>query len=40
MGAVHQFGGNDTPARPYLGLSGENRDEIERLVATGLEDLL
>ncbi len=39
-GAVHQFGGDGTPARPYLGFSGENRDEIERLVVAGMEDVL
>lgn len=36
-GATHQFGRDGIPARPYLGLSGENREEIERLVVGGLE---
>lgn len=42
-GAVHQFGsegGGGIPARPYLGLSFENRREIEELVADGLEGML
>lgn len=39
---VHQLGSEDgaIPARPYLGLSGENRREIEELVVGGLEGLL
>ncbi|VDS09253.1 Phage virion morphogenesis family protein [Paracoccus haematequi] len=39
---VHQLGSEDgdIPARPYLGLSGENRREIEALVVDGLEGLL
>lgn len=41
-GAIHQFGGEAVgkaiPARPYLGLSGENRAEIEALVVTMLDD--
>lgn len=39
-GATHQFGRDGIPARPYLGLSGENREEIERLVVGSLEGLL
>lgn len=41
-GAVHQFGSEDgsTPARPYLGLSDENRREIEDLVAGDLRGML
>lgn len=43
-GAIHQFGGEDVgkpnlPARPWLGLSGENRIEIEALVVDCVEDL-
>ncbi len=40
-GATHQFGSEDgsIPARPYLGLSADNRTEIEALVAGNLEDL-
>ena len=40
-GAPHQFGSEDgsIPARPYLGLSADNRTEIEALVAGNLEDL-
>ncbi len=30
--AIQQFGGRGIPARPYLGLSAENRREIEDLV--------
>ncbi len=39
-GAIHQFGGRGIPARPYLGLSGENRADIEALVIDRLEDLI
>jgi phage virion morphogenesis protein len=39
-GAIHQFGGRGIPARPYLGLSGENRAEIEDLVIGRIEELL
>lgn len=39
-GATHQFGRDGIPARPYLGLTGENREEIERLVLGGLAALL
>ncbi len=41
-GATHQFGSANgaTPARPYLGLSADNRAEIEALVIGNLEDLL
>ncbi|SNR22887.1 phage virion morphogenesis protein [Paracoccus sediminis] len=41
-GRVHQVGSDDgaIPARPYLGLSGENRREIEALVVDGLEGML
>ncbi|PTE15921.1 phage virion morphogenesis protein [Pseudogemmobacter blasticus] len=40
--APHQFGSADgrTPARPYLGLSIDNRSAIEDLVTGRLEDLL
>lgn len=30
--AIHQFGGRGIPARPWLGLSGANRRDIEDLV--------
>lgn len=41
-GATHQFGSTDgtIPARPYLGLSADNRIAIEDLVIGRLEDLL
>ena len=41
-GATHQFGSaNGTiPARPYLGLSNDNRLAIEELVIGRIEDLL
>lgn len=43
-GAIHQFGGEpvgiNIPARPYLGLSDDDAQEIEELVAGRLEDLL
>ncbi len=41
-GAIHQFGSEDgaLPARPYLGLSADNRTAIEDLVAGRIEDLL
>lgn len=41
-GAIHQFGSEDgsLPARPYLGLSADNRIAIEDLVAGRVEDLL
>lgn len=41
-GAIHQFGSEDgtLPAREYLGLSAENRTEIEDLVAGRIEELL
>ncbi len=42
-GRRHQFGDEDgegIPARPYLGLSGENRAEIEEMVVDGLEAFL
>lgn len=39
-GATHQLGRDGIPARPYLGLTGENREEIERLVLGGLAALL
>ncbi len=41
-GAIQQFGGEDggVPARPYLGLSGENRREIVELTATALEEMI
>jgi phage virion morphogenesis protein len=38
--AIHQFGGRGIPARPYLGLSGENRKDIEALVIDTLKGLL
>ena len=44
--AIHQFGGDTgaghapIPARPYLGLSGENRREIEEMVTDSLEGML
>ena len=45
--AIHQFGGKagrgrqvEIPARPYLGLSDENRDEIEAVVTDWLEEVL
>lgn len=41
-GAIHQFGSEDgaLPAREYLGLSSDNRDVIEELVAGRVEELL
>lgn len=41
-GAIHQFGSEDgtLPARPYLGLSADNRTAIEDLVAGRIEELL
>ncbi len=45
-GAIHQFGGDVSaghpaiPARPWLGLSGENRREIEELVADSIGGLI
>lgn len=40
--ATHQFGSEDgtTPARPFLGLSDDNRDEIEDLARDFYEELL
>ena len=38
--AIHQFGGRGIPARPYLGLSEQNRREIEDLVIGDVERLL
>jgi phage virion morphogenesis protein len=40
--ATHQFGdaARNIPARPYLGLSADNRTAIEELVAGRIEDLL
>ncbi|MGR3485486.1 MAG: phage virion morphogenesis protein [Paracoccaceae bacterium] len=40
--ASHQFGSRDgrTPAREFLGLSDENRDEIEELAQDWFEELL
>lgn len=38
--ARHHFGDDTMPARPYLGLSGENRREIEELAVDGIEGLL
>jgi len=45
--AIHQFGGRagrgrkvEIPARPYLGLSDENRDEIEAVVTDWLQEVL
>lgn len=39
---VHQFGSDDgaIPARPYLGLSAEDRADVEALVTTWIEELL
>jgi len=41
-GATHQFGDDDRniPARPFLGLSDADRDEIEALAVDHLEDAL
>lgn len=41
-GAIHQFGSADgtLPARPYLGLSAENRTDLEDFVAGRIEELL
>lgn len=44
-GAIHQFGGADAgkpgiPARPYLGLSIDNRRAVEELVVGDLERIL
>lgn len=40
--ATHQFGdaSRNIPARPYLGLSADNRTDIEDLVVGRIEDLL
>jgi phage virion morphogenesis protein len=38
--AIQQFGGRGIPARPYLGLSADNRREIEDLVVGRVEELL
>lgn len=40
--ATHQFGdaSRNIPARPYLGISADNHQAIEELVAGQLEDLL
>lgn len=44
--AIHQFGGDTSrghppiPARPYLGLSQANREEVEDLVKTFVEGVL
>ena len=38
--AIHQFGGRGIPARPWLGLSTDNRREIEELVIDRVEALL
>lgn len=37
---VHQEGGNDIPARPYLGLSSRDQQELEQLVVDILEGQL
>lgn len=43
-GAIHQFGGDevdmDIPAREYLGISDDNRDDLEALVDDWVEGLL
>lgn len=39
-GAIHQFGGRGIPARPYLGLSAENRTDISHLVIDRIGDLI
>lgn len=31
-GATHQFGRDGTPARPFLGLSPENSDDVEAVI--------
>ncbi len=38
--ATHQFGRGGIPARPFLGLSGENLREIDRLVTEILDPKL
>lgn len=40
--ATHQFGdaSRNIPARPYLGISADNHQKIEELVAGQIEDLL
>ncbi len=40
--ATHQFGASERgiPARPFLGISNEDRTRIEHLVVDALEDLL
>lgn len=38
--AAHQLGHEDLPARPYLGLSKDNEDEIESVVGGYLRDLM
>jgi phage virion morphogenesis protein len=38
--ATHQFGRGPIPARPFLGLSDQNADDIENLVAEFLGDVL
>lgn len=39
---VHQFGNDDRgiPARPYIGLSAENEDEIEAVLHDWIQELL
>ena len=44
-GAIHQFGGAEVgrpslPARPYLGLSGDDEADIEEIVTETIERLL
>lgn len=39
-GATHQFGRGRIPARPFLGLSAENRDEVEATVTDWLEGVM
>jgi phage virion morphogenesis protein len=39
-GATHQFGRGGIPARPYLGVSKANGDEIEQLVVDAMEGYL
>lgn len=41
-GATHQYGDKDRniPARPFLGLSHENQDDIEDLVTNFFEELI
>ncbi len=38
--AIHQFGSDDMPERPYLGLSAENEADMDAIMTDWAEDLL